>query len=394
MDIKTLLDNLHEQVSCSVCKTTFTDPKQLPCLHSFCLHCLNEILQTSGRHDVITCPECRRESRVPGSGNLKDLPTNFRINSLLDVLAIKQCSTTGVICGNCDKRSAQSCYCFQCGVFWCDVCIIGHNIIRANKEHRKLELTGFKDEDLKDFLMCPAFCQKKHHGKNELKFFCRICESPICNACALTDHGGHAKIPLEEAANESKLQVKSVIESRKENVQQQKSKITSIEQTCIQVQEQATAVRRHAQKFGEELILIIKAKMKDICDEVDNRTKDLLQILATQKSEIEHEMKMTTTLIAKTETLLERSKSAEIVHLGKSADEIFPAQGVRREVEQVDCEVDDFRRRFNFAENETLIDLANTKGIGSLQTLNSGCQAKAKKKVKVFWGWKRLMKLE
>ena len=95
MDIKTLLDNLHEQVSCSVCKTTFTDPKQLPCLHSFCLHCLNEILQTSGRHDVITCPECRRESRVPGSGNLKDLPTNFRINSLLDVLAIKQSVSLG-----------------------------------------------------------------------------------------------------------------------------------------------------------------------------------------------------------------------------------------------------------------------------------------------------------
>ena len=38
--------------------------------------------------------------------------------------------------------------------------------------------------------------------------------------CALTDHEGHAKIPLEEAANESKLKVKSVIESKKENVQQ------------------------------------------------------------------------------------------------------------------------------------------------------------------------------
>ena len=52
-------------------------------------------------HDVITCPECRRESQVPG-GNLKDLPTNFRINSLLDVLAIRECSSTGVKCGNCE----------------------------------------------------------------------------------------------------------------------------------------------------------------------------------------------------------------------------------------------------------------------------------------------------
>ena len=35
MDIQTLLYNLHEEVSCSVCMTKFTDPKQLPCLHSF-----------------------------------------------------------------------------------------------------------------------------------------------------------------------------------------------------------------------------------------------------------------------------------------------------------------------------------------------------------------------
>ena len=140
MDIKTLLNNLHEEVSCSVYMNTFTDPKQLPCLHSFCLHCLNGILQTSGRRGTIACPECRRECRVPRSGNLTDLPTNFRINSLLDVLAIKECNTTGVKCENCDKRSAQSLYCFQCCAFWCNDCISAHNIIRANKEHRALHM--------------------------------------------------------------------------------------------------------------------------------------------------------------------------------------------------------------------------------------------------------------
>ena len=129
MDVKTLLDNLHEEVSCSVCMTTFTEPKILPCLHTFCLHCLNGILRTSGRHDIIPCPECRREVQVPSSGNLNDLPTNFRINSLLDVLAIKECHTAGVKCANCDKSSKHSSYCFQCCAFWCDECIIAHNLI-------------------------------------------------------------------------------------------------------------------------------------------------------------------------------------------------------------------------------------------------------------------------
>ena len=75
MDIKTLLANLHDEVSCSVCMCAFTDPKQLPCLQSFCLHCLNGIQRTSGVHGKITCPECRRQFQISGSGNPSKLPT-------------------------------------------------------------------------------------------------------------------------------------------------------------------------------------------------------------------------------------------------------------------------------------------------------------------------------
>ena len=105
MDIKTLLDNLHDEVSCYVCMCAFTDPEQLPRLHSFCLHCLNGIQRTSGVCGKITCPECKRQFQIPGSGDPSELPTNFRINNLLDALAIKECSTANVKCGNCDKRS-------------------------------------------------------------------------------------------------------------------------------------------------------------------------------------------------------------------------------------------------------------------------------------------------
>ena len=56
MDIKTLLHNLREEVSCSVCSDIFTDPKQLPCLHSFCLHCLKQWHTTSHGRDNIVKP--------------------------------------------------------------------------------------------------------------------------------------------------------------------------------------------------------------------------------------------------------------------------------------------------------------------------------------------------
>ena len=373
MDIKTLLDNLHEEVSCSVCMTTFTDPKQLPCLHSFCLHCLNGILRTSGRHDVITCPECRRESRVPVSGNLKDLRTNFRINSLLDVLAIKECNSTGVKCGNCHRRRAQSLYCFQCCAFWCDDCITAHNITRVNKEHRVLALKDFQDQDIEKVLKRPAFYQQKHIEKEELKFFCKHCEVAICNSCVAILHEGHAKIRLEEAASEHKLQVKSAIELQKQRAQQKRNKIAELDEICIHIEEQAAAVKRDVHRFTEHLIGVIEGKEKEILNKVDIQVKESHERLRTKQREMRKQVRLTETWNEKTEALLKRSTSAEIVQLDKSSNTTFKEEVTDGE-EQVDCDLGGFPR-FIFVENESLMAKTVTEGIGALKTFVSKTDA-------------------
>ena len=254
MDIQTLLNNLHEEVSCSVCMSKYTDPKQLPCLHSFCLHCLNGIQRTSGRRDKIPCPECRQEFKIPDNGNLAALPTNFRINSLLDVLAIKECNTTGVKCGNCDKRSKESHYCFQCCAFWCGECITFHNGMKANKDHYALALEDFQDHDFENILKRPTFCAIQGHEKKEIEFFCNICEVAICNACALTNHDGHGKILLEQTANERKLRIKSAIESQRKRAQTKRSKITKLDESLSEVQEQAARVKRNIEEFADRQV--------------------------------------------------------------------------------------------------------------------------------------------
>ena len=196
MDIITLRHNLHEEVSCCVCMTTFTDPKQLPCLHSFGLHSLNGIQRTSGRHDIITFPECRRESRVPSSGKHEGSADELShqqsprsrcwpLTSVTLAMAVK--------CGNCDKKSSNSFFCFQCHAFWCEAdCISFHNIMEANKEHRVLALKNFQDVDFENILKRPSFCRKPGHEKKNLKSFCKICEVAV--HFALTEHEGHAKM--------------------------------------------------------------------------------------------------------------------------------------------------------------------------------------------------------
>ena len=90
MDIPKLLFSLREGVSCPVCQDILKDPRYLPCLHSFCLHCLINWHRASGGQVDLSCPKCQGRSRVPASGDLKDLPTSFFLSGFIDALAIKE----------------------------------------------------------------------------------------------------------------------------------------------------------------------------------------------------------------------------------------------------------------------------------------------------------------
>ena len=374
MDLQTLLHNLNEEVSCSVCMSTFTDPKILPCFHTFCLHCLNEIQRTSGKHGEITCPECRRKFQVPGSGYPKDLPANFRMNSLLDVMAIQKCSISGVKCGNCEKTSAQSFYCFQCCAFWCEDCIAAHNLIKANKAHRVLAIRDFQDEDIENVLKRTVYCQKKHHENEELKFFCKECEVPICNTCVVTFHEGHDKVLLQDAANERKLNLESAIESQKEKVLQMRNLISGLRNEYIKIQGQVTHIRESSQSFVDNLIKVVEEKKMEILKKVEDKANETFERLVVQQSQLENEIQRIETSIEKTEVFLRRSTNAEIVQFNAVSEEAVDDE------EEVEDELEDLGN-FVFNANKKLMDKASSDGVGSFflsktKSNNSGAVGK------------------
>ena len=361
---------------------TFTDPKQLPCLHSFCLHCLNGIQRTSGVRGKITCPECRRQFQIPGSGNPCELPTNFRINSLLDVLTIKECSTANVKCGNCDKRSAQTLYCFQCCSFWCEECILGHNIIRTNKEHKTLALKDFQDQDLEAVLQRPAICQKKHHEKEELKLFCKSCKVAICNTCAVTLHEGHGKMPLQEAADACKIHINSMISSLKDKMVEKRKEVEQLNQKSMEVQAQVADVKSQVQTNVDQMIAIIEARKQDVFDAVDNQAKKSLESLSKKKDEVENQVKLIESAIEQTKALVKRSFSTEILGFSETFDTILQEQSTQ-ENRDTEC-----IPRFSFTKSEKLINVLNSEGIGNVKTVfsetksqQSGAKGKESSKV-------------
>ena len=362
MDIKTFLDNIYEHVCCPVCTNRFTNPKLLPCLHSFCLHCLQRIQATSGIRDTILCPECRGNLAISGSGDLNTLPTNFRLNSLLDALPVTECKTSGVKCGNCDKRRQESAYCFTCCSFWCDDCLPLHNRIKTFKEHHALALKDFRDEDFENIFKQPTFCAK--HEKKELELFCRVCKTTICNSCAVIDHEGHAKIALEDAAKEQRLRVNRAIESKKRKAQKKATRIAILGENSVQVQKDAARVKSDVQQFTDNLIAAIQAKTNKIFDEVEKKARQCLKKLEDKTHEIEEKMKRDQIAIEKCDKMLKRSTNAQIMQPNEFLDQLFREES--EEGDTVDLEGENVID-FAFERNEELFNDIYAKQLGFLK---------------------------
>jgi len=233
--------------------------------------------------------------------------------------------------------------------------------MRANKEHRVLALKDFHEEDFADILKRPAFCQKQGHEKKELEFYCKRCEEAICSSCVATIHDGHAKILLEEAANECKLRLKGFVESQKKSVQQKKNDIAKIDENCHKIHAEIYVVKGDVQMFSDKIIAAIIAKKKEIFIEVENQAKETLQRQGIQKSEIEQQLKTINASVGRTETVLKRNSSAELIQCNKSLNDFFQEEMDRgNQIHRASESVPEFV----YVENEKLLNSVLNDGIG------------------------------
>ena len=172
------LDKLQEQLTCPVCLSQFDSPKTLPCLHSFCLKCIQQLPVDleKGKH-VISCPTCRKTAKVPNKGPA-DLPTAFVINSLVEIQEqLKKLSAKGkqISCDNCSEGDATS-YCKQCAIGFCEKCLAMHNGLKAHAAHQIM--------DMKDFIITASPVKEEAimncTDHNEpLKVFCETCQIQV-----------------------------------------------------------------------------------------------------------------------------------------------------------------------------------------------------------------------
>ena len=200
-----------QTLSCPVCLEVFsTEPKILPCCHTYCLKCLEKIQQKNGE---VICPQCRKSHKIPAGGLVMFL-TDFIATYEIEVMYLK--SSKGKrgetqACGECELSGPVECYCSDCQSYLCNECVQLHKRLKAFRGHKVVPIDNINAATLQSSQIqyCPV------HKEEVLKLYCETCSKLICRDCTLVDHRQHSYKFVEDA----RKQVDSEMGSLKRKIQ-------------------------------------------------------------------------------------------------------------------------------------------------------------------------------
>ena len=194
-----------EHLQCSICFDRFKRPKILDCLHSFCVHCLEDYKSNQHTHGVkLPCPLCRRETLLNEEG-IEDLKSNFNLTALVEEFTHQESlvkrQQSQIVCEVCEQDGANS-RCIECKEYLCDECQKAHKRAVKTRKHETATLedlrsgkASFKSKMRDEIPKC------KKHISQDVCFFCKTCQVLICAVCTALDHSKptHTYQDIEEA---------------------------------------------------------------------------------------------------------------------------------------------------------------------------------------------------
>ncbi|XP_068727003.1 E3 ubiquitin-protein ligase TRIM71-like [Montipora capricornis] len=317
MDVQQLFKNLKKEAECPLCIETVKNPKTLPCLHSFCLECLDRHANFARRQlkATIKCPVCQTSFQIPETDTFENLPSSFHLNRLVDVLALEDGSVQSQRCNSCDENNTvtATCYCFVCQDFLCASCFEAHQRLKATRGHRNVLMDKLQAQDVQDLIHRPVMCSQQYHEDQPLEFYCEDCKVLICHKCTVVSHDRHSKTDTQKAAQEQKMQIADAVAKVKAEIVRYESEIKK--QTDLRnknkveilneekkmtdtVEKLIRDLREHERKMKDKFREIYEAEQKHHATRVEN-----FELVSTQLK----------SCLERCQSILERNFSVEIL---------------------------------------------------------------------------------
>jgi len=281
-------EEIEQDITCSICDEMFTEPKTIPCLHTFCENCIKyatEVGKQTGRD--ICCPVCRAE--LPE--DLKTVPTNFSTKRLIEIFQKRQSSMKQkkdkMKCGGCEESNPAVMWCADCENLLCEDCYKSHGKMKILKSHKTVTVDDFirMPKKVLNTLSHLQYCD--NHSIQSLDLFCTTCNTLICRDCTYVDHKDHQYNFVDKLADVEREKVKLFASSLKEMLEQVQTAIKKVEVSNqeIEVKYEGEVVKQIKQVYHQLHQLLEQQESNDL-KEVDSTRNSMHDSLNSQKEEL------------------------------------------------------------------------------------------------------------
>ncbi len=240
------VEKLNEQVNCSICLDTYTDPKLLQCFHTYCTKCLIPLVVRDQQGQLtLTCPACRQVTPIPPNG-VRGLQSAFHINDLIgirdDFQKVKDL-----------KPSLEP-------------------------EH---EVEGDQQT------MSTHYCSE--HADRELELYCETCNELICYKCVAKGgkHHDHDYDPLDEAFCKYKGEITSSLEPMEKQLKIIHAALARLDTCSGEISDQRVTIEASIHDTIKRLHEILDVRKTELIGQLHQLIQRKLKDIASQRDQME-----------------------------------------------------------------------------------------------------------
>lgn len=286
-DIKKQME-IEDITRCCICTDVYTDPKALPCIHTFCRKCLQEtgLKANKGPGDEMPCPICRQHFKIPPEG-LGGLPKNFFIERLIQVANISDSSAvTKSLCTLCLEESKEQegtvsstadAYCVDCKHKLCDECCKEHRKFKLTKNHKLILIDEYESGQTALADLAPVVCSV--HEQRDLDVYCSDCKTVACAMCFVEKHNSHKGVDVNKCVNDFRKQIQSNTDALIECISQAQVKKVELMKAKEEMLKLAESMECDIGKRNDEIKRSAdkhaNCLLQSICSETQNRLKEI-----------------------------------------------------------------------------------------------------------------------
>jgi hypothetical protein len=291
------------------------------------VHCLGKYVERLRGADknveIFPCPTCRSEFTLKSNQDVAELPSNYFIKNMLEIMAIQRKAKTSTACSRCQDPAIN--HCAACEMFMCKKCSDWHDSWPANKNHKVLSVQEVSNPEREVEMRSKLYCIK--HKDKVLEIYCETCKELCCMLCLLLNHQkrNHSCVAVCEVAQRQRQTLQSSCSTFDEKLTEGKKALSNICEVMECLEKNAKTAKDQIKEQKENILKIVAEKLderaEEMNEEVDKVYGKLHSELSKQHDEMKDYLDKVQASMSLPRNLLKRGSIEEILSSQKLIDE-------------------------------------------------------------------------